>query len=442
MNIEIQEINSVRKNIVATFSAEEIKEKQESILKDFASQARVAGFRPGKAPIAVVQKTYAKGIKEETCRKLTQAAYEKAVEDNSLKVASIVEVKDEHFFDKNNCEIVVDTVPKFDLPEYKGIEVTVEPEEVTEEDIQKAIDTLLNQRAEYKVVEREVQKGDYAKVSYEGTIDGKPIAEIAPNAPMYGKQTGTWEEAGSEGPGVSSVVNGIIGMKKGDKKDIAHDFAKDFEKEELAGKKATYVVEVLEVREKVVPPMDEAFFKQNKVADEAELRENLKKGLEQQKKNHNLQARRTQILDKLTATVKFDLPESVVAAETSDMVEDFVQRQMRAYGATRADFAAHEQEIRTGAEQNARERIKARYIMLAIADTEKITVTNDDMYNVLVNHAVSQGRPINKVVEEIKKDQSRLVELQRAVLFEKTVKFLSDNAKVVEAKADATADKK
>ncbi len=434
MNIQVQDINSIRKNIVATFTAEEIQAQESSILNEFAAHAKVPGFRPGKAPTAVVQKNYAKGIKDEARRKLVQSAYEKATKDNGLKIALVVEVKDADLDQTATCEIVVDTVPAFTLPEYKGIEVTVASEEVTDQDVQKAIDGLLNQRAEYKVVERDVCKGDFAKINYDGSIDGKPISEIAPAMSMYGKQNGTWEEAGTEGPGVSSVINGIIGMKKGERKEVTHVFPADFENKDLAGKTASYFIEVLEIREKTVPPMDEAFFKSNKVKDEAELRENLQKNLAAQKKNQNMQSRRSQILEKLGSSVEFDLPQSVVDSESQELVDDFVNRQMRAYGASRADFTEHQAEIKAGAEKTARERVKLQYIVLAIADAEKITVTNDDMYNVLVREAMARGLPINKVIEEIKKDQFRLTKLQRAVLVEKTIAFVSENAKVVDKK--------
>ena len=138
-----------------------------------------------------------------------------------------------------------------------------------------------------QVVEKAAEKGDYVRCSYEGTIEGQAIAELAPDAPMYGKQSKTWEEAGSEdAPGVRAVIDGLVGMSAGEE-EVEMEFSSDFQVAALAGHSAKYSLEVEEVREKILPELDEAFFKSMQVKDEAELRSQIAQNISQQKTQKN-----------------------------------------------------------------------------------------------------------------------------------------------------------
>jgi trigger factor len=151
-------------------------------------------------------------------------------------------------------EVTVDVEPEFDIPAYEEFEYTISSTEVNEEDVNKELDGLRDQRASFEEVERTVEAGDYVKCSYEGMLDGAPVAEILPDKPMYGKQSNTWEEAGEvKGMAVKGIAEGIVGMKKDDKNELEISFEEDFELAPLAGKKVTYSIEIHEVREKRLP---------------------------------------------------------------------------------------------------------------------------------------------------------------------------------------------
>ena len=152
------------------------------------------------------------------------------------------------FFEAASVEITVDVEPEFDLPT-KEYELTIEPTDVSDEEITKELMQLENSE-QADVVERAVQNGDYVKCSYEGMLEGKAVADLVPEKPMYGKQANTWEEAGNQtGMGVDAIADGVIGMSVGDK---ATTFAKDLEVS-LANKSVSYQLEVHEAREKKHP---------------------------------------------------------------------------------------------------------------------------------------------------------------------------------------------
>ncbi|MGK0464237.1 MAG: trigger factor, partial [Lentimonas sp.] len=272
---EVHEINETRKEVSVDVAAAEIANIHKQLVNEFQREAKIPGFRSGKAPENVILTRFAKELKSELAKRVINMAYQEGVGKLDFEVFSVVESNEvEVAPDKNvSVSFTVDVLQEFELPDYEGLKLTVKPTEPTAEEIDTVVKQMLSQRAEFNTVEKTVEKGDYVKCSYEGKIGEELIAEIVPDKPMWGTQKNTWEEAGTDQPyGVPVIIEGLVGMKAGDKKEVPMDFPEDFEFEALAGKKGIYSVEVEEVREKILPEMDEAFFKSMQLKDEAELR--------------------------------------------------------------------------------------------------------------------------------------------------------------------------
>ena len=266
------------------------------------------------------------------------------------------------------------------------------------------LEQILSQRAEFKEVEKAAAEGDYVRCGYEGTLDGKPLIETFPELPaMYGTQKTTWEEAGAkESPGVRAIIDGVVGMKAGDEKSVNMDFPEDFEPADLAGKSVTYAIKVEEVREKVMPEMDAAFFEALKVKDEAELREQVAENIKNQKQQQNFQAERQQITDQLLQAVDLELPQSGLESETEALLRNFMQRNMQ-QGASEADFEKNKAELHASATQAAIERMKSRIILGKIAEKEKIKAENEDFSRLIMQEAMQTGQKPEKLVKEIQR---------------------------------------
>jgi len=221
VNLELKDAGTARKIATVTFDAEEIKKKENEACQEIGKIANIPGFRKGKAPIAVIRKKYTKELKDELTRKVSTDAYESILDNKEIKVYSILKVEPGDFSSEQGAsvEVTIDIEPDIDLPDYEQFEVSAESDEVSDKDIDDEINALRDQRASFDVAEREARAGDYIKCSYEGELDGKPVSEIVPDKPMYGKQTNTWEEAGqAKGLGVDAIAEGVVGMKSGDKK--------------------------------------------------------------------------------------------------------------------------------------------------------------------------------------------------------------------------------
>jgi trigger factor len=430
VKIDVQDINPTRKTIAVNVSSKELAEQEAKLIKDFKRQAKIPGFRPGKAPENMVRTRFAKDIQQELQQRVVSQAHQEGVVGADFEVFTIVELDQGEIESGKDATVTftVDIIPEFALPVYEGLKVTNGPTEPSEEEVSKMLDQILSQRAEFNVAEKVAEKGDYVQCAYEGKIGDDLVADLVPDSPMYGTQKTTWEEAGSEdAPGVRAVVDGLVGMKAGDTKEVTMEFPEDFKPEALAGKTAVYSLEAKEVREKVMPEMDEAFLKSLQVKDEAELRERIGENIENQKKQQNANAERQQITEELLKAVDFPIPESGVEAETDSVLRDFMQRNMQ-QGVSAEEFEKHKESLHEGAGKAAHDRLKSRLILTKIAEKEKIKVENEDFSRMIMMEAQQIGQKPDKLVKELRKDQDRVNQMRRDIILGKTMDLLVEKA--------------
>ena len=205
------------------------------------------------------------------------------------------------------------------------------------------------------------------------------------------------------------------------------EFPEDFKPEALAGKTVVYSVEAKEVREKVMPEMDDAFFESMQVKDENELRAKISENIENQKKQQNANGERQQITEELVKSVDFPIPESGVESETEAVLRDFMQRNMQ-QGVSAEEFEKHKESLHEGASKAAHDRFKSRLILTKIAEKEKIKVENEDFSRMIMMEAQQAGQNPDKLVKELQKDQNRVNQMRRDIILGKTMDLLAEKA--------------
>ena len=432
MNVEIKEAGDARKIVNVSFDSDEMTEKGNQVCKELGRLANIPGFRKGKAPEQVIRKRFASEIQQELSRKVSTAAYEAVLENKEIKVYSILKVDpgDVKSSEPVTVEVTVDIESDFDLPKYAEFELTVHSGEVNDEDVEKELTTLRDQRASFEEVERATSKGDYVKCSYEGLLDGEPVMELLPDKPMYGKQSNTWEEAGqAKGLGVDAIAQAVIGMKKDDKKEVEADFPKDFEVAPLAGKKVIYSLEVHEVREKKAPEADDENFLKALKADSLEdLKAKIKDDLVSRKERENIDGKRGQVTQKILEMPDFPLPQQAVEDESKAIFQSNVQRSIQ-QGAKQEDMEAKRDELWKEAQVQAQARIKITMTLSKIAELEKVEVSNEDLAQAATREAMMMRTDPQKYVQELAKDQARINRLRQDVLHDKTLELVAGKAK-------------
>jgi len=439
MNHSIETLSDTRAKVVVTISGEEVTQQDRAALQAVSSQARVPGFRPGKAPEAMLRKRFGRQVADETTRKCVSAAYEYAKDKAGLKIYALVDVTEGEIAAGKDAQpaFTFDVLPKIELPEYTGIETTVRPIEVTDADVETEVENLRRSRATYNTVEREVAEGDYVKLSYKGTVDGKSISEIS-DRKMWGTQDNTWEEASKSGTniiGVPAIVSGIVGMKAGEEKDLDQFFDDVHEVEALRGKKGVYHVTIHEVRERTLPELDEVFLKSINIESADKLRARIREELENRKKFERRSSQREQITKKLMDAAQFEAPQTAVEQEADAVVQRVMIENMQR-GIQKAEFEKHLDEVKAKAQEIGKIQAKRNFLIGEIAMKEKVQVTNEDFNRAITIQAMRLRMRPEEFVKELQKDRDAVHIMQRDILLDKTMEKLVDLAKVTES-ADA-----
>ena len=264
-------------------------------------------------------------------------------------------------------------------------------------------------------------------VNYTGTCDGKPITEIAPTAKGLTEQKNFWVDVGPE-TFIPGFADQLIGAKAGDKRTVNVDFPADFVTKELAGKKGVFEVELVEVKEKVLPAMDDAFAKKYDAENLEKLREGVRRDLENELKYSQTKAVRGQIVRGLLDRVNFDLPETAVAHETRNVVYDIV-RENSQRGVAREVIEKQKDEIYSAATRSAKERVKLAFLIQRIAEKENIKVSQEEVLQRAQTLAAMYQIPLDKFLKDLQK-RNGVKELYDQIAHEKVLAFLEQNAKI------------
>jgi trigger factor len=404
----------------------------DAVTKDYQKQAALPGFRPGKAPLPMVVKKYDAEIKDEAKRKLIGDAYRKAVDEQKLQVVGYPDIEEVQFGRGQSLQFTatIETAPDFQLPEYKGLPATLEAKTVTDADVERALDLLRGQHANYNTVARPLAGGDIAVVNYTGTCEGKVITELAPTAKGLTEQKNFWVET-TEGKFIPGFAEQLIGAGAGDKRTVNVDFPADFVTKELQGKKGVYEVELVEVKEKSLPALDDEMAKKFGAENLEKLRAGVRADLENELKYSRSKALRGQLVRALLGRVNFDLPESAVASETRNVVYDLV-RQNTQRGIARELIENQKDEIYAMAAGNAKERVKLAFLVGRIAEQEKIQASQEDVIRRAQQLAMMYQTPFDQFIKDLQK-RNGVNELYEQVLHEKVLELLEKTAIITES---------
>lgn len=393
----------------------------------FQQRVRMPGFRPGKTPRSMVERTFGKEIEPEVMKSLIEDSFKKALDEHKLWLVGSPKVEKLQFERGKEFQYRAsfETAPKFDLPEYKGLPAKRERRYASNEDVDRAINVLRDRQATFNDVDRPAATGDIVVVNYTGTSEGKPLTEFAPTARGLTQKENFWMEI-KPGHFIPGFTEQLAGATKGEKRTVNVDFPEDFVAPQLAGKKGVYEVEVLQVKEKVLPEVNDAFAKSWNADNVDKLREGVRRDLDNELTLATRRHVRNQLVEELSRRLQLELPESLVKGATEQAVYDIVMENQQR-GLSNEQIDASKDEIYGHASSAAKEKVKLSLILKRIATQESITVTQEDM-GARVYQMAQQARvkPEDLVKDLRKRDQFPAIHEQ--VLLTKVVDFLEQNA--------------
>jgi trigger factor len=424
MKVTVEDISSVKKKLHIQVLPEAIKLERKKALADVAKKAKIPGFRPGKAPKDVVERHYAAEIQSEVMNRLISESFLQAVRENGLSPVEMPNITNISPLENDaplNYSAVVEVRPRFDLGDYQGIEVKESPFVATDDEVGQTIDRLRDMYARLEVVEGQPLDATHAAIiDFEGFQDGKTVAGT--KAQDYTLMLGT-----------KSLIPGfeeqLIGMQKGETREISVTFPSDYHSKDLAGKDAKFSVSLKEVKKKVVPELNDDFAKDigdHKTVDE--LRTRLREDIEARKKSEQVSAQREELMNKLVEGHTFDVPESMVEKELMSMAQSQATRAARqGMDVKNFDIA----QFRLVNRELAVKRVKGMLILDAIAEREKIDVNDAEMNSALSVMARNAGKTLEEVRNYYASQEGGMDNLRESLVDEKALSLLLSKAKKV-----------
>ncbi|MEO7101010.1 MAG: trigger factor [Luteolibacter sp.] len=435
MNIVVEKQPKCVATLRVEIPADKVNGQRDQIVKGYASKARVQGFRPGKAPRALVEKRFEKEITEELNGVLFNEAYDEAMKQESLNILDFGVPEDVTTLPNGNITFVskLTLAPEVTLPEYKGVSVTVPPLAVPDEEIEAQLTALQERFADFNDIEgRAAEMGDFAVIDYTSTVEGKPTEEfLGKSAGYLSGRDGFWVRLDEKAflPGFTAQ---LAGMNVGDSREITVTLPEDFPVEGLRSKEITFQTTVKELKTAVLPALDDEMA--NRLAPGKtmeDIKEIIRENMAGERKRKIDDMKVNQIVAHFNAQVEFELPEELVTQETQNQADAMVKRGVQS-GMSEDEIESQQSEIFANAGSQAVSNLRTNFILQEIARAEKITVTDSELVNHLVQIANSRKVAPKKFIKDMQR-AGRIPNIRSSMAIGKTIDFLVEQANVVES---------
>ena len=433
MSLKVENLEHNMAKLTIEVSAEEFEQAMDSAYKKNKNKINVPGFRKGKAPRMMIEKMYGAGIfYEDAANEIIPKAYDKEVKESGLEIVSRPEIDVEQI-EKGKPFIFTAEValkPEVTLGEYKGMEVPKADLEVTEEEIQKAIDKEReNNSRTIDVDDRPVQNGDMVKLDFDGSVDG---------VPFDGGKAENYDLTIGSGSFIPGFEDQLIGAEIGKEVDVKVTFPEDYQATELAGKEAVFKCKVNAIKVKELPEADDDFAQDVSEFDTmAEYKEDVKKQLTEKKETEAKNAKEAAALDKAVENAQVDIPDAMVDNQVRNMAEDFGRR-LQAQGLSLEQYmqftGMKAQEFLDQMRPEALKRIKNSLVLEAIAAKEKFEILEEHVDAELDKMADMYKMEKDKVKELL--GDTGLEQIKNDLSIQKAVDLLRDTAKESDKKEE------
>jgi trigger factor len=418
-----------RRELELEIPAEDVSKATERVAKEIARVAKVPGFRPGKAPVSLIKRRYADDIKGEVLQSLVPEKVEKAVAEQKLSPVSQPQVDKLDFNEGQPLKFraVFEVLPEFELGNYKGLDIEMPATQVTDEDVNRALEETRERAAAFAPVEgRPVENGDFVQLKLVGTpeAEGEPLQADSVLCHVGAEET------------MQPFNESLLGANVGDHKTFDVDYPADYPDAKLAGKKFHYAADVTGIKTKKLPELNDDFAKD--VSDAAtldELKKKIRESLEHEQEHRRRDLQREKIIHALVISHDFPVPASLVEHQKDVRLERVV-RSLAQQGvdprAVNLDWVS----LRQRQEDRAKEDVKAELIIDRIASAENIDVTEEDIQHQLEHLAGHSGESAEAIRARLTK-QGALDRMKAKLRSDKTLDWLAQNANVRPAAAAA-----
>ena len=424
MKTSVEEISSIKKKVFIEIPEDQVNKEVESFYKDLGKKAKIKGFRPGKVPRNILERYFKDYVKTEVVQKLIQDTYPQALSEIDLQPVSPPVIDPGEFEGGKSFQYsaVIEVKPDIKLEGYTGLKIEGKKEEVKDEEVEERLRALQNLHANLKTISeaRPIQAGDYVIVDYEASMGGKPLEG--------GKAIDFTVEVGS-GQFIPALEEKLIGLKPEEEKEIEVSFPEDYGYQKWAGKTISFHVKIKEIKEKILPPLDDEFAKDlGDYSSFEELKAKLKGEIEKEKELVLERQLKDQVVDQLLEANPFEVPESLVEEQTKAMVSD-TKLKLAAQGVVLKNLGVTEEKLQEDYKAMAQKQVKTFLILDKIASQEGIAVTDEEADDRLKEMAERMHQKFDVVKRYYEKNEL-LPEVKAGIIRDKILNFLLEKANV------------
>jgi trigger factor len=435
MKMEVTELGPMKRALKIEVPADEVTQRFARAYVELNRQVNIPGFRPGKVPLALLEKRYAKTVEEDVIRSLVPDFYEKAVRQAGIVPVHVeippldrVKIKKNEPF---TFTATVEIKPSIELRDYKAPSpISLKPDKrtVTDEQLDRGLEVLREQQSRLEAVpsDHTIVDGDYIVLDMQGTLDGVPLEGT--------KKEGQLHKVGSQTSILGLEIDSHVGGKKdGDVLEISQPYPASHPDPRVAGKSVIFTLTIKSVKEKKLPALDDEFAKDcGPYNSLQEIKDKLRGGMEQALKREIEDNYKDTIIKRLMDTHHFDLPETLVERELEAIIRQHVQQQQQRKGGPQETPGTEDlSSLRQKHRDEAARRVKVSLVLEAIADKEGMTVTQDDFNAEIVRLASELKMPAADLVKMIKAGgQESIDDLRTRILVDKALDFVYRNAMI------------
>lgn len=372
MKVEVHELNSCARRLEIEIAPEHVKKELDQAYRELAKKVVIRGFRKGKVPRPVLERYHRSSVEDEVMQKLIPSSFEQAVKDQGLRAVGQPKLDDIKLDEQKALRFTatVEVLPNIALQTDGGWELTKEIREITEADVDRELRELQNRHVSLVSIEedRPVREGDYVLISFEGFRDGEPI---------QGSKTENYALVVGSKTIIDSIEQGLDGMRRGETRQIPVHFPETYQNRTLAGQEAVFHVTVNEIKERVLPELNDEFAKEAGNLDTlAELTAKVRNNLETSAEREARRALHEAVVTRLIEANPIELPPGMVEGETEALIAD-VQRQLRPQAQEAPPQLSDE--VRQQLRDRAIARIKRELLLEEIAKREGLTVEDSEV---------------------------------------------------------------
>jgi len=430
MKVDVHELGSCERRLEIEIAPESVQKELDQAYRDLAKRVSIRGFRKGKIPRAVLERYHRSSIEDEVLQKLIPDSFQQAVKDQGLRAVGQPKLDDINLDAEKSLRFTatVEVLPEVPLETYGGWELTKEVRAITDADVEREIQELRERHVNLVSIEedRAAQEGDYVLINFEGFRDGQPVP--GSRAENYALTVGSKSV-------VESVDRGLVGMRKGETQQIPVQFPETYQNRSMAGKEVTFHVTLNEIKERILPDLNDDFAKEAGGVDTlAELRDKIRQNQEAIAEREARRGLHETLVARLIESNPFELPPGMVEAETDALVAD-LQRQIRPQQGEAAPLQITE-EIRQQFREQAVTRIKRELLIDDIAKREQIAVDESDVEADLKRMAERTDQRLEYIRRQMEQ-AGALGSIRHNLLADKVLDFVAARCTVTEVSKPA-----